>query len=211
MSKTCEDAPSAQPDHDLLDQWRAGDQQAGQELFARYFDSVYRFFETKSDGDIDEMVQRTFLACVQSRDRFRGEASFRTYLYTIARNELYGNYRRRRRDDERLDFLVTSVAELVTTPRARMARGEAHRQLLEALQSLPLETQTLLELHYWEDLDITALATIFEAPAATIRTRLHRARRALRDQLETAASVPRSALASPESLDDWARTVGGAG
>jgi len=208
-SDTPDDALAPRSDAELLASWRAGDQRAGKELFARYFDSVYRFFETKSDSDIDEMVQRTFLACVQSRDRFRGDASFRTYLYTIARHELYGNFRRRRRDGDRLDFLVTSVAELVTTPGSRMARNEAHRHLLDALRSLPLETQTLLELHYWEDLDIAALATIFDAPAATIRTRLHRARKALRDRLETSAEVPRSALTSPESFDDWARTVRG--
>ena len=195
-------------DHELLARWRDGDQDAGQELFARYFDDVYRFFDTKCDRDIDELVQSTFLACVRSRDQFRGDSSFRTYVYTIARHELYKLYRRRQRHDDRLDFLVTSVAELVTTPRSRIAKGQDHRRLLDALCSLPVETQMLLELHYWEDLDMAALATIFEAPAATIRTRLHRARKALRDRLEQSDAAPTAALTSLEDLDGWARRLG---
>jgi RNA polymerase sigma factor (sigma-70 family) len=194
---------AVQPDLELLDRWRGGDAGAGQELFAKYFDSVYRFFDTKSDGDIDELVQRTFLACVRAREQFRGDASFRTFLFTIARHELYRHYRERRRDGERLDPLETSVAELVTTPRSRLARDEAHRQLLDAMCRLPIETQTLLELHYWEELDIAALADIFAAPAATIRTRLHRGRRALRELL--AATPP---LASVEDVDALARRAG---
>jgi RNA polymerase sigma factor (sigma-70 family) len=194
-------------DQELLDRWRGGDQQAGQELFGRYFDAIYRFFDTKCDRDIDELVQATFLECLRSRDRFRGEASFRTYLFSIARHQLYRLYRHRRRHDDRLDFLITSVAELITTPRSQLARHQAHRQLLDALCGMPVETQMLLELHYWEELDIPALAAVFEAPSATIRTRLHRARKALRDRLEQGAAAPPAALETLEDLDRWARAA----
>lgn len=51
------------------------------------------------------------------------------------------------------------------------------------LRTLPVEQQTLLELYYWEDLEIADLATIFEASANAIRIRLHRARQALRERL----------------------------
>jgi RNA polymerase sigma factor (sigma-70 family) len=173
-------------DLDLLDCWRRGDAEAGQALFARYFDSIYRFFVTRSDGDIDDLVQQTFLACVRARDRFRGDASFRSFLFTIARYELYRYYRQRRHDGEQLDPLTSSVAELVTTPRTRIARDDAHRRLLHAMDHLPLETQMLLDLHYRENLGIAELAHVFDASAATIRTRLHRARRALRELLGTA-------------------------
>jgi RNA polymerase sigma-70 factor (ECF subfamily) len=167
----------------LFDRWRSGDAEAGQELFARYFDSVYRFFDTKSEGDIDDLVQRTFLACIGARERFRGEASFRTFLFTIARYELYAYYRRKRRDGAQLDPMTSSVAEIITTPRSRIARHQAHRRLLDAMCQLPVEMQMLLELHYREDLGIMELARIFDAPATTIRTRLHRGRRALRELL----------------------------
>lgn len=195
-------------DDELLDRWRAGDTGAGQALFARHFDSIYGFFASKCDGDIDELVQATFLACVRARDQFRKESSFRTYLFTIARHELYRYLRQRRRDGERLDFGTTSVAELATTPGTRLARSDEHRRLLDALRALPLEQQTLLELHYWEDMDMSALAEVFSAPTGTIRTRLHRARRALRDRMSATSAAPPHALASLESLDTWARGVG---
>ena len=198
----------AATDHELLDQWRAGNSAAGQALFARHFDSIYGFFASKCSGETDELVQSTFLACVRSRDAFRKEASFRTYLFTIARHELYRYLRQRRRDGDRLDFATTSIADLETTPGTRLARNEDHRRLLEALRGLPLEQQNLLELHYWEEMEIGELAEVFAAPAATIRTRLHRARRALRDLMARTAAAPAHALATLETLDTWARDVG---
>ena len=172
-------------DVDLLDRWRAGESAAGEALFARHFDSLCGFFSTKCHGEADELVQRTLLACLRAKDQFRKESSFRTYLFTVARHELYHHLRQRRRDSERLDFAITSVAELVTTPATRLARDAERRRMLEALRSLPVEQQTLLELHYWQELDSEALAEVFETSPATIRVRLHRARRCLRQRLDT--------------------------
>ncbi|HMG23963.1 MAG TPA: sigma-70 family RNA polymerase sigma factor [Kofleriaceae bacterium] len=187
----------------LLDLWRAGDTAAGEALFQRHFDSIYAFFETKCEADADELTQATFLACLRARDQFRKESSFRTYLFTIARHELYRVLRGRQRDGERLDFALSSIAELVSTPGTRIARNQEHRQLVDALRRLPVEQQTLLELHYWEDLDIAALAEVFDAPQPTIRTRLHRARKALRDKMADVA--PPRVLDTLESMDEWAR------
>jgi len=189
----------------LLEQWRNGDAQAGETLFQRHFDSIYGFFETKCEADADELVQATFLACLRAKDQFRAESSFRTYLFTIARHELYRVLRGRQRDGARLDFELSSIAELVSTPGTRIARNQEHRHLLEALRQLPVEQQTLLELHYWEDMDIADLASVFEAPQATIRTRLHRARKALRDRLENTA--PPQALETLETMDVWAKNL----
>jgi RNA polymerase sigma-70 factor (ECF subfamily) len=175
----------AAPDFELLDRWRDGDKAAGQALFARHFDSLCGFFATKCHGEADELVQRTLLACVRSHQQFRKEASFRTYLFTLARHELYHQLRRARRDGERLDFSVTSVAELVTTPGTQLARHADHRKVVEVLRQLPVEQQTLLELFYWEDMQITDLAEIFEATPNAIRIRLHRARRELRERFES--------------------------
>ena len=183
----------AAPDFELLDRWRDGDKAAGQALFARHFDSLCGFFATKCHGEADELVQRTLLACVRSQQQFRKEASFRTYLFTLARHELYHQLRRARRDGERLDFSVTSVAELVTTPGTQLARHAEHRKVVEILRQLPVEQQTLLELFYWEDMQITDLAEIFEATPNAIRVRLHRARQALRERFE--ATQDREALA----------------
>ncbi len=189
----------------LLDRWRGGDADAGKALFERHFDSIFGFFETKCANDADDLVQSTFLACLKARDQFRAESSFRTYLFTIARNELYRLLRTRQRKDSKLDFELSSIAELVSTAGTKLARNQEHRRLVAAMQQLPVEQQMLLELHYWEDMDISALAEIFDSPAATIRTRLHRARKALRDRVE--GDAPAEVLETLESMDAWAKQV----
>jgi RNA polymerase sigma factor (sigma-70 family) len=171
-------------DLELLERWQCGDKAAGEALVVRHFDSLCRFFTTKCGADADELVQRTLLACVAAKHQFRKQSSFRTYLFTVARHELYHHLRKRRIDGDRLDFSVTSVAELVTTPATRLARDAERRQLVEILRTLPLDQQTLLELHYWEELDVAAIAEIFDVTANAIRVRLHRARQALRQRLE---------------------------
>jgi RNA polymerase sigma factor (sigma-70 family) len=177
------------PDLEELERWRGGDQAAGEALFARYFERLCRFFATKCPGDVDELVQRTLLACLRARDQFRRESSFRSYVFAIARHELYHHLRKQRRDGDRLDFSVTSVAQLVTTPATRLARNAERRRVVEALRELPVDQQVLLELHYWEDLDIAALAEVFGATPGAIRVRLHRARKALRDKLNPGAAA----------------------
>src|ERR1043165_6099523 len=134
-------------DRTQLERWRGGDRAAGEILFARHFDRLCRFFATKCPIDADELVQRTLLACVGAKHQFRGDASFRTYLFTIARHELYHHLRRLRRDGDRLDFSVTSVADLVTTPGSRIARRVEHERVIEVLRTLPVDQQTLLELY----------------------------------------------------------------
>ena len=191
----------AADDLTLLDQWRTGDAAAGEALFQRHFDSVYGFFETKCETEADELTQATFLACVRARDQFRAQSSFRTYLFTIARHELYRMLRTRQRRDDKLDFEMSSIAQLISTPGTKLARNQEHQRLIEALQSLPVEQQTLLELHYWEDMDIAALAEVFDSPQATIRTRLHRARKALRERID--GSAPSAALQDLETMDRW--------
>ncbi|MBK9032396.1 MAG: sigma-70 family RNA polymerase sigma factor [Myxococcales bacterium] len=175
------------PDLALLLRWRDGDGAAGEALFARHLPSLARFFTTKCPADADDLVQRTLLGCVQARDQFRAESTFRTYLFTVARNELYHHLQRARRDATRLDFSVTSVADLVTTPATRLARSDDNRRVLAAMRELSVEQQTLLELCYWEGLDGPALAEVFGITAGAVRVRLHRAREALRDRLGVGA------------------------
>ena len=180
-----------QDDLGLVEKWRAGDEEAGQELLGRHFDDVYRFFRNKCATESDDLVQRTFLEIVKSRDSFRAESSFRTFLFVIARRVLYGYLRKQKRDDA-LDFGVTSLGEIVTSVGTKMARNEAAERLRQALEELPVDDQVLIELRYWHELDATALGEVFECPSATIRTRLRRARLKLQEKLgedEATASI----------------------
>jgi RNA polymerase sigma factor (sigma-70 family) len=168
----------------LLARWRTGDGEAGQQLFARHFNDIYTFFQHKVPHDADELVQRTFMACVGARERFREQSSFRTYLFAIARNQLY-SYLRQLPRAEQVDFEVTSIAELVTSLAGKLGRAQEIAHLRAALATLPAEQQLLLELHYWHDLDAPALAEVFETTGGNIRVRLVRARTALREAMGT--------------------------
>jgi RNA polymerase sigma factor (sigma-70 family) len=172
-------------DQVLLDRWRAGDQRAGEELFQRYFADVLRFFDNKAWHKAEDLTQQTFLECVGSRDRFRGDSSFRTYLFAIAWNQLRHHYRSELKN-ERIDFDVSSINELLgatTSPSNKVDRAQQDDRVRRALRCLPLAQQTLLECHYWHELDAAALSDVFGVPAGTIRVRLLRARNALRSEL----------------------------
>jgi RNA polymerase sigma-70 factor (ECF subfamily) len=169
-------------DLESLRRWRDGDQRAGEELCARHFREVYRFFEHKIWGEADDLTQQTFLACIKSRDQFRGGSSFRTYLFSIARNELYMRLRRSPKV-EHVDLDVSSLDELVSSPSKQLGKQQELAEVRAALHQLPVEQQVLLEFHYWHDLDAAALAEVFATSPGTIRVRLLRARRALRERL----------------------------
>lgn len=156
-------------DFDLLDAWRSGDRIAGNALLRRHFDSLYCFFNNKTDHDVDDLIQRTFLACVESKERFRKEASFRTYLFTVARNELFGFFKRKQRED--VDMGTMSVVDLGSSPTSRAVKLEEERLLLSALQKIPVDLQIAIELHYWEGLSTSELAEVLGVPQGTAKSR----------------------------------------
>ena len=102
--------------------------QGGRDLFARYFDQLHRFFSNKCT-EPDEMVQTTFMAVLRARDKFEGRSSFRTYIFTIARHELYRHVRNLQRD-KLFDPAISSIAQIATTVGAKLARNQEHRALM---------------------------------------------------------------------------------
>lgn len=170
-------------DFELLEAWRTGDSTAGNELFRRHFRSLARFFINKVDEDeVEDLIQRTLLACVESRDNFRRQSSFRTYLFAVARNELLMFFRRAR-GRKVVDLSSNSVIALGTSPSRAAVRAQEQRRLFDALRELTADQQTLLELHYWEGLQGPELAEVLGVDPTTVRTRLHRTRLALRSVL----------------------------
>jgi len=194
-------------DFELLDAWKAGDAGAGNALFERHFAAVCRFFRNKVDEGVDDLIQRTFLACVESRDRFRGESSFRTYLFTVARHELFAHLRRREREQARFDPLEQSVHDLGPTPTGLVAQHRSQRLLLEALRRIPVDLQVALELFYWEDLPASELARVLELPEGTVRTRIRRARQLVEAALTELAEGDPDLASTLAGLEDWARSL----
>lgn len=182
-------------DDELLRAWRRGDRASGEELFARYFDPIYAFFAAKvAPSDVADLVQGVFVGCVEGADRFRAEGSVRAYFYGIARYVLYHHYRTRRRQPT-MDFGVSSLMEVAPTPSSLLVRGEEQRHLREALASLPLEQQLLLELRYDVGLTGPELAVALELKEGTVRSRLRRALAALREHLSDADPSSEAQLA----------------
>lgn len=193
----------ASTDMELLLGWRDGDAKAGNALFDRYFDALFRFFRNKVQDGAEDLVQQTFLALVQSRDRFRGDSSFRTYLFTAARSKLY-NYLDRRGRDAVLDYGVTSCEDLGISPSAMVGRDEQHKLLLLALRQLPIEMQIALELYYFERMRGPELAEVLEIPEGTVRSRLRRGVDLLRERLLELQRSPELVESTMSNLDDWA-------
>lgn len=193
-------------DFELLETWRQGDEGAGRTLFARYFDSVYRFFRNKVDDAAEDLTQQTFMGLVQGKDRFRGEASFRTYLFMIARKRLYSHLRKRERKSEPVEFGSASVADLgMVSPSRAVAVRQEQQLLLQALRRLPVEMQVALELFYWEELTVSEIATVLETPIGTVKSRLQRARARL-DAVIAELSESEDLLKSTmDNFETWAR------
>src|SRR5690606_39242067 len=193
-------------DFELLEAWRAGDEGAGRELFGRYFDAVYRFFRNKVDDAAEDLTQQTFMGLVAGRDRFRGDSSFRTYLFMIARKRLYSYLRSLDREREPVEMAQVSVVELgFESPSRAVAVRQEQQLLLQALRRLPVEMQVALELFYWEELSIPEIAEVLETPVGTVKSRLQRSRirlDAVLGELAQSEAVLRSTM---DNFDDWAK------
>jgi RNA polymerase sigma factor (sigma-70 family) len=195
-------------DADLLDAWARGDQHAAATLVDRYYHSVFRFFDLRVGAAADDLTQRTFLACVESRDRLRQADSFRPFLFSIARAQMFNHLRTRTVEANVFETGDVSAA-LDPGPTASriVARFEEQTLLLRAIQGLDVDTQALLVLYYWEGLKTAEIATVLGAVPSTITTRLARARKALQDTIAAMPALPAHRDALLSDLDAWIGSV----
>lgn len=194
-------------DLELFEHWRDGDRAAGEALFERHFDAVYRMFRHKVGDSVDDLVQRTFLACVEYAPRVRDASSFRTYLLTIARNELYMYLRRKGRIGDRMDPGVTCLEDVGPSPSQVLHHQREQNLLLKALRRVPLESQVLLELKYWERMTGPELAEVLALPEGTVRSRLRRAKQAVEEVMAELAGSPELLQSTLTSFDSWAESL----
>jgi len=194
-------------DLELLEAWRGGDRPAGNALFQRYFLAVYRFFRAKVGGDLDDLVQRTFAACVEARVRLRPDSSFRAYLFACARTVLSDRFREHFRGKEDLDPDVQSVEDVGTTPSEAVARAREHRVLLQALRRIPINQQIALELFYWEGLSGSEIAAVLDVPEGTVRTHINRGRQNLAERVRELVDDPALVHSTVDNLAAWADSL----
>jgi RNA polymerase sigma factor (sigma-70 family) len=172
-------------------------------LFERHFESVARFFRNKAGANHDDLIQQTFLGCVESRDSFRQDSSFRTFLFGVARNVLGKHYRGAGR--RTLDFEAVSVHDLGDSPSQVVARDREQQLLLQALRRIPLDGQIALELHYWESMTAAELAQVLGIPLGTAKTRLRRAKQLLENEVQQLSQGDVPVDPTGTRLETWAR------
>lgn len=185
-------------DTELLEAWRAGDNAAAEQLIARHFDALCRFFRSKLGDDVEDLIQRTFLDCVESRDAIT-QPSFRAYLFGVARNRLFDHLRAgHRRPTDAIGS--RSIADLRSGVSRAFAKQHTAELVARALQSLPLDFQMTLELAYWEEMRGAEIAAALEVSEHTVRSRLSRGRDMLKTAITQLAADPNAAQEATASV-----------
>jgi RNA polymerase sigma factor (sigma-70 family) len=193
-------------DLSLVEAWRAGDHRAGEALFRRHFQAVTRFFRNKFSAGIDDLVQQTFVALLEGRERLTSGANFRRYLFGIAHNVMRVHLRALA-TQRAFDPTSSAIVDLDPSACSMVGHSQEQRLLLLALRRIPIEAQTILELVYWEQLNAAEIAEILGVPHSTMRSRIQRARQLLRDAIEQIGESPALIESTLSGLDDWALAV----
>ena len=201
MNGTCGDSglgtpANAETDEDLMAAYSRGSTDAFGHLFRRYKQPLFGFFRRRlaDPAQAEELTQDTFFAVVRASSRYEPRAPFRTYLYAIAFKILRA-YRRK-------TALRATFFGAATGPRqpALECPSEAELLLRQAVARLEPMDREMLLLREFEGLKYAEIAGLLHLPLNTVRSRLFRARLALRDLLAAVPATKSSpkALAEPE-------------
>lgn len=163
-------------DEQLMLEFQRGSGEAFSELFRRYREPIFAFFRRRLQdaARAEELAQETFLAVLRAVARYEPRALFRTYLYGIALNLLAAQRRKKAREGNPSE----QVADI-----SKASDPEATLWIRQALEKLDADSREVLMLREYEQLSYTEIASLLRVPLNTVRSRLFRARMALRDLL----------------------------
>jgi RNA polymerase sigma-70 factor, ECF subfamily len=191
---------AAADDSELLQSAREGNATAFDTLIRRHDRFLYRIARSVllDDYEAEDVVQETFIKAFKGLENFRGEARLSTWLTRIALNEALARKRRRRNTVE-LEALQHRTNALEPSPMIAPAQDpelstaqQQIRKLLErAIDGLPDSLRTVFVMRDVEELSTAEAARLLGLGEPTVKTRLHRARRMLRELLgdQIAASL----------------------
>jgi RNA polymerase sigma-70 factor (ECF subfamily) len=149
-------------------------------------------WHASADEDVEDAVSEIFVQAYRSVASFRGESSFGTWLYSLARNVCRGRWRRQAQRRSREAPLPDDGNEL-EIPDARLdhegalQREEARLLLRESVEQLPAIHREVLHLKEWEGLSYDEIARALDVPVGTVRSRLHNATALLTRRLKPLA------------------------
>jgi RNA polymerase sigma-70 factor, ECF subfamily len=163
----------------LIRHWRSGDRISGDRLLRRYVPVLKNYFARRVNSNVDDLIQRTLLACVQAVDRYEGRSSFKTYLLGIAHHQFLMSLR-----PEPLAGRGAGPVTLSTlsddSPSQLVAFRQEHFILVKALIRINPEYLTVLKLFYWGQMSVEEISSRLDIPAGTVKSRLARGRAELK-------------------------------
>jgi RNA polymerase sigma-70 factor (ECF subfamily) len=192
---------SHDPDSDLVALVLAGDGPAFAAIMTRYNQRLFRVARgvVRDEAEAEDVLQEAYVRAFAALPDFRGEAGLGTWLTRIVLNEALGRMRRRR-PTEQLDVLdqdlQTGDSRVVMfpgvnapNPEAAAARSEVRRLLERAIDDLPEAFRLVFVMRDIEEMSIDETAANLAIRPETVKTRLHRARRLLRKNLDDKLST----------------------
>src|SRR5690348_5342870 len=162
---------------------RRGDRAAFRALVHCYQDRVYALCVALAGSEAEDLAQETFVRVHDHVARFdpAGPATLGGWILTIARRLCIDRARVRRRREELTEALPEPGWDEPLD--ARLERAEEARAVRRAIAALPFEQRAVLALRLWDGLDYQQIAAVEEVPVGTVRSRLARAKQALRQAL----------------------------
>lgn len=171
----------ADPDYALIQAIATGDARALDELYARHGPALLSYLTAyTSDRQLaEEVLQDVMLAVWENAGGFRGDSKVRTWLLVIARNRALNAQRRKMPDIVSIDDVYEPVSG-DTEPLERLARKSERALLRAALDKLPSVHREILVLVFYHQLSGAEVAEVLGINIGTVKSRLHRAKEALR-------------------------------
>jgi RNA polymerase sigma-70 factor (ECF subfamily) len=183
-------------DEQLILEFQKGSPEAFSELFLRYRELIYAFFRrrVKDAARAEELAQETFVAILRGIQRYEPRATFRTYLFGIAYKILANDRRKSGQNSNgaRPGFDVPGPFS------AASGNAETEIWVREAIEKLNGNDREVLFLREYEELSYEEIAGVLRVPMNTVRSRLFRARVALKEIL---VSVPGKSVRKENALD----------
>lgn len=179
------DCSSASSDDALLARYREGDGAAFEILYARHRQGLYRFLLGLSGKPelADEVFQETWLSLIRSASQPQGRATFRTWLFQIARNRLIDHWRKHGAHQplhDSYDEQLHAVGDETNDPEQLLNLSRDSQRLESALQALPADQREVFLLRAHGDLDLAQIASLTDTPLETVKSRLRYAQQKLR-------------------------------
>lgn len=173
----------ADPDLDLVEQFRAGERAAFDQLVRRHQKNVWRLVHRylRNDADAFDVTQQVFVRAFKGLAAFRGQASVKSWLYRIAINCSLSWLRDHRRENAS-EIAEDALAEPHPGP-ASIAGRQDSAQLRAAIAQLPPKQKLVLELRVFDDLSFREVAELADCSENTAKVNFHYAVKRLRDIL----------------------------